>query len=119
MRPGVRLAHLDRTGPEVIELLFAVSKIGAVVVPLSWRLTVDEVAGVAADSRGPILVAGFAETAGALAAGRQPPLVVEVVRSTRRGSPPTTPSTRAGAARRAMRSSRCTRPARPASRRVS
>ena len=35
--PGSRVAHLDRTGPEVIELLFAASKIGAVLVPLNWR----------------------------------------------------------------------------------
>ena len=36
--PGDRVAYLDRTAPEVIELLFAVSKIGAVIVPMNWRL---------------------------------------------------------------------------------
>jgi long-chain acyl-CoA synthetase len=40
--PGSRIAYLDRTAPEVIELLFAASKIGAVIVPLNWRLAVAE-----------------------------------------------------------------------------
>ena len=30
--------YLDRTAPEIVELLFATSKIGAVTVPLNWRL---------------------------------------------------------------------------------
>jgi long-chain acyl-CoA synthetase len=67
--PGVRVAHLDRTGPEVVELLFAVSKIGAVLVPLNWRLADAELARIVADSGAPVLVAGraFAQTAAALA----------------------------------------------------
>jgi long-chain acyl-CoA synthetase len=79
--PGVRVAHLDRTGPEVIELLFAASKIGAVLVPLNWRLAVAELARIVEDSGAPVLIAGraFAETAAALAeARRQPMTVVEV-----------------------------------------
>ena len=32
--PGSRVARLDRTAPEVMELLFAAAKIGAVAVPL-------------------------------------------------------------------------------------
>ena len=32
--PGSRVAYLDRSAPEVVELLFAASKIGAVTVPL-------------------------------------------------------------------------------------
>src|SRR5919201_1557674 len=43
---GSRVAYLGRTAPEVIELLFAVSKIGAVIVPLNWRLSPRELAGV-------------------------------------------------------------------------
>jgi acyl-CoA synthetase (AMP-forming)/AMP-acid ligase II len=66
--PGVRVAYLDRSAPEVIELLFAASKIGAVLVPLNWRLAVAELARIVADARAPVLVAGgaFAETAAAL-----------------------------------------------------
>jgi long-chain acyl-CoA synthetase len=76
--PGVRVAHLDRTGPEVIELLFAASKIGAVLVPLNWRLAVAELERIVADSGAPVLIAGpaFAETASALAAGRRAPMTV-------------------------------------------
>jgi long-chain acyl-CoA synthetase len=67
--PGVRIAHLDRTGPEVIELLFAVSKIGAVLVPLNWRLALPELTAIVADAGALLLVAGpaFAETAAAIA----------------------------------------------------
>jgi long-chain acyl-CoA synthetase len=56
--PGTRVAHLDRTAPEVIELLFAVSKIGAVLVPMNWRLARPELAAILADARAALLVAG-------------------------------------------------------------
>src|ERR671937_1049288 len=67
---GSRVAYLGRTAPEVIELLFAVSKIGAVIVPLNWRLAQRELAGVLEDSQAPLLIAdaGYAETAEALVA---------------------------------------------------
>jgi long-chain acyl-CoA synthetase len=79
--PGSRVAHLDRTGAEVIELLFATSKIGAVLVPLNWRLAVPELAQIVADAGAPVLIAGetFAETAAALAGARSATLrVLEV-----------------------------------------
>jgi long-chain acyl-CoA synthetase len=55
---GTRVAYLDRSAPEVIELLFAASKIGAVLVPLNWRLSPPELAAVLADSGTPLLIAG-------------------------------------------------------------
>jgi long-chain acyl-CoA synthetase len=55
-----RVAHLDRTAPEVVELLFAVAKIGAVLVPLNWRLARPELAAIVADARPTLLVAGAA-----------------------------------------------------------
>ncbi|HEX5899449.1 MAG TPA: AMP-binding protein, partial [Solirubrobacteraceae bacterium] len=79
--PGARVAHLDRTGPEVIELLFATSKIGAVLVPLNWRLAVPELIRIVADAAAPVLIAGgaFADTASAVAAALPAPLrTVEV-----------------------------------------
>ena len=51
--PGSRVAYLDRTAPEVVELLFAASKIGAVAVPLNWRLAAPELAAVVADAGAP------------------------------------------------------------------
>jgi long-chain acyl-CoA synthetase len=58
VRSGDRVAHLDRTAPEVVELLFAAAKIGAVAVPLNWRLAPPELAAILADSGAPVLLAG-------------------------------------------------------------
>jgi long-chain acyl-CoA synthetase len=55
---GTRVAYLDRSSPEVVELLFAASKIGAVLVPLNWRLAPPETAAVLADSQAKVLIAG-------------------------------------------------------------
>src|SRR3954464_6731140 len=65
-----RVAYLDRTAPEVVELLFATSKIGAVTVPLNWRLAARELAAIVEDARPPVLVAGeaYAEVARTLQA---------------------------------------------------
>jgi long-chain acyl-CoA synthetase len=52
-----RVAYLGRTAPEVVELLFATSKIGAVTVPLNWRLAAPELATILADAGAPILLA--------------------------------------------------------------
>jgi long-chain acyl-CoA synthetase len=57
---GTRVAYLDRSSPEVVELLFAASKVGAVLVPLNWRLAAPEMAAVLADARAPLLIAGHA-----------------------------------------------------------
>ena len=58
MGAGTRVAYLDRSSPEVVELLFAASKIGAVLVPLNWRLAAPELAAVLADAEAPVLIAG-------------------------------------------------------------
>jgi long-chain acyl-CoA synthetase len=58
VRAGARVAYLDRSSPEVIELLFAASKTGAVLVPLNWRLAAPELAAVLADAQAPVLIAG-------------------------------------------------------------
>src|SRR6185369_1069560 len=50
--PGSRIAHLDRSAPEVVELL------AAVAVPLNWRLAVPELAAVVTDAGAPVLLAG-------------------------------------------------------------
>jgi long-chain acyl-CoA synthetase len=70
--PGSRVAYLDRTAPEIVELLFATSKIGAVTVPLNWRLAARELAAIVEDARPPVLVTGeaYAEVARALQAPR-------------------------------------------------
>src|SRR3954467_9478982 len=47
--PGSRIAHLDRSAPEVVELLAAAAKIGAVAVPLNWRLAAPQRTDVGTD----------------------------------------------------------------------
>ena len=46
---GDRVAILDRTAPETFELFFACAKIGAIMMPLNWRLSAREIAGIVAD----------------------------------------------------------------------
>jgi acyl-CoA synthetase (AMP-forming)/AMP-acid ligase II len=58
VRAGDRVAHLDRTAPEIIELLFAASKIGAVTVPLNWRLAPAELETIVADAGCGVVIAG-------------------------------------------------------------
>ena len=73
VRAGDRVAHLDRTAPEVVELLFAASKIGAVIVPLNWRLAPAELETIVADAGCTVMIAG--------------PSYREVARGDRRGVP--------------------------------
>jgi long-chain acyl-CoA synthetase len=78
---GARVAYLGRAAPEVIELLFAASKIGAVIVPLNWRLSPRELAGVLENAQAPLLItdAGYLETADDLMSRAATPLGLRVV----------------------------------------
>ncbi len=69
--PGTRIAHLDRTAPEVVELLLAAAKIGAIAVPLNWRLAPAELVTIVADAGAPLLLAGpaYTDVGAAVAAG--------------------------------------------------
>jgi long-chain acyl-CoA synthetase len=67
VRAGSRVAYLDRTAPEIVELLFATAKLGAVTVPLNWRLAPSELSAVVDDAQPPVLIVG--ETYASLAAG--------------------------------------------------
>jgi long-chain acyl-CoA synthetase len=78
---GSRIAYLDRSAPEMVELLFAASKIGAVAVPLNWRLAVPELQAVLEDAQAPLLIVGseYEEVADEVVAGlSSPPNVVRV-----------------------------------------
>src|SRR5439155_8517570 len=50
VRPGDRVAVLDKNSDAYVELLFAVAKAGAVTVPVNWRLTAPEVATIVSDA---------------------------------------------------------------------
>ena len=73
--PGSRVAYLGRTAPEVVELLFAAGKLGAVVVPLNWRLSAREIAAILSDAGIRLLIAD----AGACRPGR-PGRAIDVIR---------------------------------------
>jgi fatty-acyl-CoA synthase len=61
VREGDRVAILCRNRIAFFELLFAAAKIGAIVVPLNWRMPAAELAQLMADSRPTLLFHGAAE----------------------------------------------------------
>ncbi|MBX3642360.1 MAG: long-chain-fatty-acid--CoA ligase [Rubrivivax sp.] len=56
VKPGDRVALLMMNGAEFIETFFAVAKIGAVNVPLNWRLVADELEFILKDAGATVLV---------------------------------------------------------------
>lgn len=68
---GDRVAILSRNRTEFFEILFACAKLGAILVPLNWRMPAAELAGLIADC-GPSLL--FHGTPGAAAAVALPPV---------------------------------------------
>ena len=55
---GDRVAYLDKNAPEFFELLFACSKLGAVLVPVNWRLAGPEVAAIIENSLAEVAIVG-------------------------------------------------------------
>ncbi len=66
IRKGDRVALLLMNGAEFVETFFGAAKIGAVVVPLNWRLVPDELEFILADSGAKVLV--YSEEFAAVAA---------------------------------------------------
>ncbi len=58
VRPGDRVALLDKNAPEFVDLLFGTCKLGAVLVPVNYRLSPSEVAFVVGDAGAKVLVVG-------------------------------------------------------------
>jgi len=56
VQPGDRVAFLLMNGVEYIESYFALAKLGAVMVPLNWRLVPDELAFILKDSGSTVLI---------------------------------------------------------------
>lgn len=56
LRRGDRVAILSINRAEYVELLFAAARLGAIVVPLNWRLTAPELAFQLGDSEPTVLV---------------------------------------------------------------
>jgi O-succinylbenzoate-CoA ligase len=55
---GDRVALLMMNSPEFIESFFAIAKLGAVIVPINWRLVPDELAFILKDSGSKLLIYG-------------------------------------------------------------
>ncbi|MDF1735305.1 MAG: long-chain fatty acid--CoA ligase [Minwuia sp.] len=79
VQKGDRVAVLAPNTTDVVEVQFACAKLGAVMVPLNWRLTVSELSFITSDSTPKVLVHGneFADTARAVAEKVGIPHVVE------------------------------------------
>ncbi|MDQ6772650.1 MAG: AMP-binding protein [Candidatus Dormibacteraeota bacterium] len=58
LRPGDRVAVLDKNSDDYVELLVALAKAGVVAVPVNWRLTPPEVKAVVGDAKAKLLVVG-------------------------------------------------------------
>ncbi len=71
---GDRVAVLTMNGAEFIETYFGLAKIGAVMVPLNWRLVPEELSFILGDAGAHVLVFDheFDEAAAALHAGDTP-----------------------------------------------
>lgn len=69
IQKGERVAILTPNGTDYFEVLYACAKLGAILVPLNWRLAVPELQGILADSspRALIYDTAHAEAAKALA----------------------------------------------------
>jgi fatty-acyl-CoA synthase len=70
---GDRVALLSRNRIEFFELLFGCAKLGAILVPLNWRMPPAELDGLIADSQPALLVHGALEAAAARGLASAPP----------------------------------------------
>ena len=70
IKPGDRVAALLKNGIEFIETYYAIAKMGAIMVPVNWRLVANEITYILNDSGAKALVydAEFDSTAGEIAA---------------------------------------------------
>ena len=55
---GDRIAHLGLNSPHMLALLFACARLGAILVPINWRLSGPEIAAILADCEPVALFAG-------------------------------------------------------------
>ncbi len=69
VREGARVAVLCHNDSDIFEIQFACRRLGAIFLPLNWRLTVPELQYICADATPRVLLHGaeFADAAGQLA----------------------------------------------------
>jgi len=80
VRPGDRVAVLTRNQAEFYELIFACSKIGAILVGLNWRLAPPEIAAIMADATPTVVIVGPTEQSMLNEASRQGPGLRRIIR---------------------------------------
>jgi O-succinylbenzoate-CoA ligase len=78
VRKGDRVALLLPNAPEYVESFFAAAKLGAVVVPLNWRLVPEELSFILRDSGAAVLLYGSAFRSGAEELRRHDPPATEL-----------------------------------------
>jgi O-succinylbenzoate-CoA ligase len=78
LHPGDRVATLLKNSVEFVETYFAIAKIGAVMVPVNWRLVAGEIAYILQDSGAKALVydSDFDEAVNALYSGAHGELAI-------------------------------------------
>jgi acyl-CoA synthetase (AMP-forming)/AMP-acid ligase II len=57
IRPGDRIVMLSQNNLEFVDLYGAAARLGAIVVPINWRLSTDEVAYIVSDAAPRIVIA--------------------------------------------------------------
>ena len=57
IQPGDRVAMLAANAPEYLDALFACARLGAIFVPLNWRLTPPELATILTEIAGKVPIA--------------------------------------------------------------
>jgi fatty-acyl-CoA synthase len=72
---GDRVAILCRNRIEFFELLFGCAKLGAILVPLNWRMPAAELDGLIADSRPALLLHGASDAATVANLADAPPAI--------------------------------------------
>jgi acyl-CoA synthetase (AMP-forming)/AMP-acid ligase II len=60
IRPGDRVGVLSQNNLEFVDLYGAIARLGAILVPINWRLSAEEVAYVIADAAPKIMIADAA-----------------------------------------------------------
>ena len=65
---GSRVGYVGKNAPEFFDVLFGAAKLGAVVAPVNWRLTPEEITAIVEDTGAPVTVldAEFADLASRL-----------------------------------------------------
>ena len=62
IRPGDRVGVVSQNNLEFVDLYGAVARLGAILVPVNWRLSADEVGYVIADAAPKIVIVDAANT---------------------------------------------------------